>query len=69
MDEKSKKEAFQLGQAVFIILVVMTIGEYWLGAIAVNWWAPIIAVALLKAYFVVRDYMHLPRLFAADEEE
>lgn len=67
MDEK-KKEAFRLGVSVIILLGALTIGEFWLGALASMWWAPILGVALLKAFFVVRDYMHLPRLFAVDEE-
>jgi len=72
MDEKEmeekKLEAFRLGVSVMILLGALTIGEYWLGALASMWWAPILGVALIKAFFVVRDYMHLPRLFAADEE-
>jgi len=66
MDEK-KQEAFRLGVSVIILLGALTIGEYWLGALASLWWAPILGVALLKAFFVVRDYMHLPRLFAGEE--
>jgi hypothetical protein len=66
--EEKKKEAFQIGLGVLIILAVMTIGEYWLGSIAVGWWAPLIVIGIVKAFFVVRDYMHLPRLFAAEEE-
>jgi hypothetical protein len=53
---------------VIILLAALTIGEYWLGAVAAYWWAPILGVALLKAFFVVRDYMHVGRLFASDEE-
>jgi hypothetical protein len=67
MDEK-KKEAYNIGLGVLILLVVFTIGEYWIGSIAVTWWAPLIAIAIMKAFFVVRDYMHLPRLFQPDEE-
>lgn len=66
--EEKKKEAFQIGVGVLIILAVLTIGEYWLGSIAVGWWAPLIIIAILKAFFIIRDYMHLPRLFAGEEE-
>ena len=64
-----KKAAWQVGFAVFILLVALTIGEYFVGAIAVTWWFILIGIALLKAFFVIRDYMHLPRLFKGDEEE
>ena len=71
MDEKvmeeKKQEAFRLGVSVMILLGALTIGEYWLGAVASAWWSPLLGVALLKAFFVVRDYMHLPRLFAPEE--
>ena len=66
--EEKKKEALQIGFGVLVLLVVLTIGEFWVGAVASAWWAPLIAIALLKAFFVVRDYMHIGRLFAGDEE-
>lgn len=72
MDEKQeakKKEAYRVGVVIIILLAMFTIGEFWIGAIAHTWWAPLMLVAILKAFFVVRDYMHLPRLFAGDEEE
>ena len=28
----------------------------------------LLGIALLKAFFIVRDYMHLGRVFASDEE-
>jgi hypothetical protein len=68
MMEEKKQEAFRIGVSVIILLAALTIGEFWLGAVAAYWWAPILGVALLKAFFVVRDYMHVGRLFAADEE-
>jgi hypothetical protein len=53
---------------VIILLAFMTLGEYLLGVFAFAWWTPLIAIAILKAFFVVRDYMHIGRLFASDEE-
>ena len=71
MDEKvmeeKKLEAFRVGVGVLILLGIMTLGEFWLGAVASYWWAPLLGVAVLKAYFVMRDYMHLGRLFASEE--
>jgi len=66
--EEKKKQAYTIGLSVLIILAVLTIGEYFIGSIAVDWWAPLIGIALLKAFFIIRDYMHLPRLFAGEEE-
>lgn len=68
MDENKKLEAFQIGLSVITLLAVFTIGEYLLGVIAIDWWMPLLAIALFKSFFVIRDYMHLPRLFAAEEE-
>ncbi len=75
-----KKEAWQAGISVFILLLALTIGEYFIGSIAVTWgllllsitliWGLLLlSIALLKAFFVVRDYMHLGRLFSGEEEE
>jgi hypothetical protein len=76
MDEKAidnmeakKLEAFRVGAGVLILLAVMTIGEFWIGAVASAWWAPLLSIAVLKAFFVMRDYMHLPRLFASEEAD
>jgi hypothetical protein len=67
--EEKKLDAFRVGVGVLILLGVLTLGEFWLGAVASYWWAPLIGVAILKAFFVMRDYMHVGRLFAADEVE
>ena len=66
--ETKKKEAFRVGVAVFILLAFMTIGEFFIGAYVVGWAAPLILIALIKAALIIRDYMHLPRLFAGEEE-
>jgi hypothetical protein len=68
MDENKKKEAFQVGLGVLIVLAVLTVGEYLIGSVASSWGSILLGIALIKAYFVVRDYMHLPRLFAGEEE-
>ena len=67
--EEKKKEAYRIGVDVLILLGAMTIGEYLIGAFAPVWWAPLLGVAILKAYYIVRDYMHIGRVFAKDEEE
>jgi cytochrome c oxidase subunit IV len=68
-NEELKKKAFNKGLVILLILATLTIGEYFLGAVASVWWAPLIAIALLKAYLIIRDYMHVGRLFETEEVE
>ncbi|RPI23875.1 MAG: hypothetical protein EHM70_21970 [Chloroflexota bacterium] len=68
MDENKKVEKYRVGIAVFILLLCLTLGEFGIGAIAPVWVAPLVGIALLKAWFIVRDYMHLPRLFSPEED-
>jgi lysylphosphatidylglycerol synthetase-like protein (DUF2156 family) len=62
------KEAYWSGVVVIILLAVLTIGEFFIGAIAVGWAAPLWIIAILKAWLVVRDYMHVSRLFTKSED-
>jgi hypothetical protein len=66
--DPKKSEALRIGFAVFLLLAFMTAGEFLVGAFVVGWAAPLWLIAFIKAALVVRDYMHLPRLFAGDEE-
>lgn len=66
--EEKKRESYRRGIAVIILLFFLTLSEYWLGVVAYAWWAAIFAIAIIKAYFVVRDYMHIGRLFDAEGE-
>jgi hypothetical protein len=66
--EDRKAAALRNGVAIFILLAFMTVGEYLIGAYVVGWAAPLAFIAILKAALIVRDYMHLPRLFSGDEE-
>jgi fatty acid desaturase len=66
--EEQKKEAFRVGVGVFVLLAAFTIGEYWIGSVAASWWAPLLAIAAMKAFLIMRDYMHVGRLFAGEEE-
>ncbi len=67
-NKTSQNDIYRAGAAVFIILASLTIGEYTIGSIAPAWIAPLFGVAILKAYLIVRDYMHLGRLFSGEEE-
>lgn len=66
--EAKKNEELKIGVSVMLLLAVFTIGEYWLGSIAVGWWVPLLLIAGLKAFLVMRDYMHLGRVFAVEED-
>jgi len=68
MDEIKKKEAYQKGFAIIILLAVLSVIEFTIGMLASAWWVPLMLIALVKAFFVVRDYMHIGRVFAGDEE-
>lgn len=67
--EDKKHEAYMVGIGVMLLLGGLTIGEFFLGAYASAWALPILIVAVIKAFFVVRDYMHIGRVFAGDDEE
>jgi uncharacterized ion transporter superfamily protein YfcC len=68
MIETKKKEAYQKGIAIIIVLIVLSVIEFTIGKLASSWWIPLMAIAFAKAFFVVRDYMHIGRVFASDEE-
>ena len=68
MDEKKKKAAYEKGLIVLVWLAVLTIGELWFALLEIPWWSILVAIALVKATLVVRDYMHIGRLFSGEEE-
>ena len=73
MEENQKKPAhsadYSVNQLVFIILFILTAGEYYLGVISTTNIAGImLSIGLLKAFFIVRDYMNIGRLFSGGEE-
>jgi hypothetical protein len=67
MDEK-KQKAYRNGTAVFVLLMILTIGEFLVGRFAPVFWTALMGIGIIKAFFVVRDYMHIGRVFAGDEE-
>ena len=70
MENKTQSnDPYRSGVAIFIILIALTLGEFAIGAIAPAWGTILLGVAILKSYFIVRDYMHVGRLFASDDEE
>ncbi len=63
-----RKEALYTGLWILLMLTVLTFGEYMIGIIAPPWGIILIGVAAFKAFWVMRDYMHIGRLFGSDEE-
>ena len=72
MDEtklaESKKEKYSMGVTIALLLAVTTIGEYGIAVVGRNLGSILMLVALFKAFLVVRDYMHVGRLFSSGEE-
>jgi cytochrome c oxidase subunit IV len=68
MDDKNKKSAYEKGLIILIWLAVLTIGELWFALMEIPWWSILVVIALIKASLVVRDYMHIGRLFSGEEE-
>lgn len=64
----SRKSALYVGVWVLIMLAVLTFGEYLVGVIAPPWGQLLLIVAAFKAFWVIKDYMHIGRIFGGDEE-
>jgi len=67
MDDK-KKKALKFGVTVFVILAVLTLGEYWVATVNFQWWYLLVGITIIKTWLVVQHYMHLPRLFSEEEK-
>jgi hypothetical protein len=63
------KESRNIGMAVFILLLALTVGEYFIGSIAVDWNWPLWGIAVFKAALIVYFFMHITKLFGSSEEE
>jgi len=64
----SRREALYTGVWILLMLAVLTLGEFIIGVIATPWASILIFVAAFKAFWVIKDYMHIGRLFSSDEE-
>ena len=78
MEEKNKmaeqkigeyKEQRNIGVAVFLLLVALTVGEFFIGSIAVDWNWPLWGIAILKAALIIYYFMHVTRVFGRSREE
>lgn len=65
--EEKKKLAFKTGITILIILGVLTIIEFTAAKLNFNWTGLLFGIAIIKAWFVLQNYMHLPRLFKEEE--
>ena len=66
--EEKKKMAYRVGVTVLILLAALTTGEFFIGLVAPYWGGVLLAIAALKAFFVIRDYMHIGAVFSPEEE-
>jgi hypothetical protein len=62
-----KAEKYKTGIVVMLILAFFTALEFGVSQLG-NWVAVLVVIALLKAVLVVRDYMHIGKLFSGEEE-
>lgn len=63
------KEDRSIGSAVFILLIALTIGEFFIGFIATDWSWPLWAISIFKAALIIYYFMHVTNLFGGAEEE
>jgi hypothetical protein len=68
MNETKSKPDYSVNQLVLYILAAVTAGEFVLGVIASTGIAPfMLAIAMVKAVFIVVNYMNIGRLFSTEE--
>ena len=68
MEEKKIKPDYSVNQLVLIILAILTLGEFFLGVIAtINIAGVMLLFGIAKAFFIVKDYMNIGRLFFGEE--
>ena len=65
--EKLRSQRYRLGITVMIILGLLTVAEYVASRLGVTLVWVFILIALNKAFLVLRDYMHIGRLFKEEE--
>jgi hypothetical protein len=68
--EIQQQQALKTGTVVIIILLTFTALEFFVGVYLKLWWGGVLLLIIgaLKSFFVIRDYMHIGRLFVGDKE-
>lgn len=66
--ENAHEEALRAGVWIFLMLGVLTAGEFLVAVIAPPWTSILWMAAIWKAYYVVVNYMHIGRAFGGGEE-
>jgi len=68
--EQQKQQAMKAGTIVILLLLAFTAVEFFIGVYLKLWWGGVLLLMIgaLKSFFVIRDYMHIGRLFAGSEE-
>ncbi|MBI3159976.1 MAG: hypothetical protein HYZ26_10300 [Chloroflexi bacterium] len=67
VDER-RKEVLRNGAIILSLLGVLTFGEFLVAVIAPPWTFILWIAALWKTFYVVKDYMHIGRVFGGDGE-
>ena len=73
--EAKKKDRYGVGVTIAILLAIASIGEYAIAVtgqnllrVGADMGFVLILIGVFKAFLVVRDYMHVGRLFSKGEE-
>ena len=73
--EAKKKEKYSAGVTIALLLAVASIGEYGIAVtgdnlvkVGADMGFVLILIGVFKAFLVVRDYMHVGRLFSKGDE-
>ncbi len=73
--DHQKSEQYRAGVIVFALLAIFTAIEFivsqmgsWASALQVAVIPALIVLALIKSFLVVRDYMHLGKVFYGEDE-
>ncbi len=65
--KKQKTTHYRTGIIVILILAVFTAIEFAISQVG-NWIAVMLIIGFLKAFLVIRDYMHVVKVFTGEEE-
>ncbi len=67
MPKNQNTPAYRLGVIIFLILLLLLMTEFAVSNVGVPAWM-ILIFGILQAMLIVREYMHISRLFKGEEE-